>query len=308
MRPWPHVHTEMVGPGRTLLLKLRGPWLFDGEERFPSLGGMSARIQIGDFEELGRGLVIDGTVQLTEAVDALYTTALVFPAALSARSRRRWLVVGGGDGATAREALRFRDTESVRLVDISRTVVERTQELIPSFWSGCQHDPRLEIIHRDAGEVLRDMADRGDQVDVILYDLSDPGSEECNPFFDSAADHMYTEEAFRLAARGLSPGGVFAAQLAELSIVRSEDHYRHRRALKRVFRHVHSYRTFVEPFGYAESFIVASNDEGDWNPSRGDSASQRLPALYAGDFHEVWSAPWHEQLFALPPSLVSRLH
>ncbi|MDC0671988.1 spermidine synthase [Nannocystis radixulma] len=268
---------------------------------------MSARIQIGDFEELGRGLVIDGTVQLTEAVDALYTTALVFPAALSARSRRRWLVVGGGDGATPREALRFRDTGSVRLVDISRTVVERTQELIPSFWSGCQHDPRLEIIHRDAGEVLRDMADRGDQVDVILYDLSDPGGEECNPFLDSAADHMYTEEVFRLAARCLSPGGVFAAQFAELSILRSEEHRRHRRALRRVFRHVHSYRTFVEPFGYAESFIVASNDEGDWNPSRGDSASQRLAALYTGDFREVWSAPWHEQLFALPPSLVTRL-
>ncbi|MDC0675330.1 hypothetical protein POL58_46740 [Nannocystis sp. ncelm1] len=45
----------------------------------------------------------------------------------------------------------------------------------------------------------------------------------------------------------------------------------------------------------------------EWHPDI-DSASQRLAARYAGDFHEVWSAPWHEQLFALPPSLVSRLH
>ena len=305
---WTHIHTERVGPGRTLLLRLLGPWLFDGEECFPSLGDMKARIQIGDFAELGRGLVIDGTVQLTERVDALYTTALVFPAALAARSRRRWLVVGGGDGAAPREALRFRDTESVRLVDISRTVVERTQELIPSFWAGCQHDRRLEIVHRDAGEVLHGMASRGEQVDVLLYDLSDPVLEGPAPSSDTAARHLYDEEAFRTAARCLAPGGVFAAQLAELSILRSDDHLRHRRSLEKVFRHVRSYRTFVDPFGYAESFIIASNDEDeDWDPSRGGAVEERLQCLYAGDFRGVWSAAWHAHLFALPPSLERQL-
>ena len=304
---WPHVHVEMVGPGRTLLLKLKDRWIFDGEEQFLALGGMKARIQIGDFEELGRGLVIDGIIQLTEAVDALYTTALVFPAALAAESRRRWLIVGGGDGATPREALRFRDTESVRLVDISRTVIERTQELIPSFWAGCQNDSRLEIVHHDAGEILREMADRGEQVDILLYDLSDPGNEACNPFSEFSADHLYTEETFRLAARCLCPGGVFAAQLAELSLLRFEDHRRHRQALKAVFRHVHSYRTFIDSFGYHESFIVASNQDGPWDPAQAQAVNERLAYVYTGDFSETWSAKWHEQLFALPPYLVKRL-
>ena len=67
---------------------------------------------------------MDGTVQLTEVIDPVYTAALV-SAALRVDARRRWLIIGGGDGATAREALRFADTESVHLVDISRTVINR---------------------------------------------------------------------------------------------------------------------------------------------------------------------------------------
>jgi spermidine synthase len=307
MTSWPNVHVEMVGPGRTLLLKLRGPWVYDGEERFPALGDMTAHVQIGDFEELGRGLVINGTVQLTEVIDPVYTTALVFPPALLAGSRRRWLIVGGGDGAAPREALRFRDTESVRLVDISRMVIERTQELIPSFWAGCQRDPRLVIDASDAGKVLEGMADRGEQVDIVVYDLSDAGNAETNPFSESSDDHLYTEQAFRVAARCLAPGGVFVAQLAELSPVRFGDHVRYRDALKKVFGHVLSYRVFLEPFGYSESFVVASNREGPFGHSPPEPVEDRLARIYAGDFSAVYSSRWHEHLFALPPSLARRM-
>ena len=305
--PWVHHHREMIGPGRTLLLKLAGPWLFDDEERFPALGDLSARVQIGDFEELGRGLVINGTVQLTEVVDHLYTTALVFPAALAARSRRRWLVIGGGDGATPREALRFRDTESVRLVDISGMVIRETQRLVPSFWGGCQDDPRLHIERRDAFEVLRELGARGEQVDIVVWDLSDPGNEEVNPFADSSADHLYTSEAFRLAARCLAPGGVFVGQMAELSLVRSADHERHRRLLQAVFPDVRSYRTFIDPFGYWESFLLASDRGGDFSPERGHEVEAELLRLYDGDFSGSYSGRWHEQLFSLPPGLARRL-
>src|SRR5215471_16617401 len=101
MADWPYVHVESVRPGRRLLLKRQGPWLFEGEEHLPALGGIRQRVQIGELEEFGRGLVIDGATQLAEALDAAYTTALVFPAALLAGSGRRWVIIGEGDGAAA---------------------------------------------------------------------------------------------------------------------------------------------------------------------------------------------------------------
>lgn len=311
MTAWPHTHTEMISSGRTLRIKRNAPWIFDAEETLPPPIGLSSRVQIGDFAELGRGLVIDGTVQLTEVVDPIYTPALVFPAALLAASRARWLIVGGGDGATAREALRFADTESVHLVDISRTVIEQTQALIPSFWGGCQRDPRLRIDIADAGAALRELADAtcrrgpGAGVDILLYDLSDPAVDlsGCNPFDVSAADALYSEQAFQTAARCLRPGGLFVAQMAELSVASYRAHLQRRQVLARAFRHVHSYATHIEPFGYTESWILASNRPGPFDPLREVDVAARLSTLYRGDAAAVYSPAWHGHLFALPPPI-----
>jgi spermidine synthase len=286
---------------------MKGPWLFEGEEQFPTLGGIQQRVQIGEFEEFGRGLVIDGATQLAETIDAAYTIALVFPAALLADSRRRWLILGGGDGAAAREALRFRDTESVQLVDISRLVIDATQQLIPSFRAGCQHDHRLDIFTCDAWEILRGMAARRELADVMIFDLTDPEDAAYTPFSESSADHLYTEDSFRLAAQCLTPGGVFVAQVQELSLLRCEGHRRHRETLKKIFRHVYSYRTYIEFFGYWQSFVIASNHDGPWSPARAQPVQDQLAQLYDGVWAETYSAAWHEQLFALPPSLVNRL-
>lgn len=284
-------------------MRRQGPWLFEGEESFPALGGLRCCVQIGDFDEIGRTLVIDGTVQLSEVIDPVYTTSLVFPAALLAPSRRRWLIVGGGDGAAAREALRFRDTELVRLVDVSRVVIEQTQALIPSFWAGCQRDSRLEIITRDATRVMAEMVDREEQVDVLVYDLSDPSTDDITPFSESPADDLYSEAAFRAASRCLRPGGVFVAQMAELSQLQWRAHARGRRLLSRVFRHVHSYRTHIEPFGYSESWILASDHEGVGDPTREVDVDARLAELYTGDATGLYDGAWHRQLFTLPPWL-----
>lgn len=308
-RTWPHVHHESVGPGRILSLRMDGPWLFEGEETFPALGGMKQRTQIGDFAEFGRGLVIDGQVQLAESIDALYTTALVYPAALSASSRARWLIVGGGDGAAAREALRFRDTGSVLLVDISPMVIEQTQRLIPSFWAGAQNDPRLRIDCRDAWLVLRECltTETPELFDVILFDLTDPENEDFTPFSESSSDHLYTKAAFDLAARNLRPGGWFAAQVQELSLLRWKDHARLRRLLSESFRHVWSYRVHVEFFGYEESFIIASNDPDARPPVPDAPLETLLDSLLSGEGRELWSTAWHRHLFALPPALLSAI-
>ncbi len=301
---WPHMHVEKAGPGRGIIHKMKGPWLFEGGETFPELGGMRQLVQIGEFEEFGRGLVIDGMCQLAEAIEPTYTTALIFPAALMADSRRRWLFAGGGDGAAPREALQFRGTEHVRLVDPSRTVIEKTQELIPSFWDGCQKDPRLEIITRDVFTVMREMIARGEQVDVLISDLTDPEDTEYTPFAASTADRLYTEEGLRLFAQCLPEDGVFAMQAQELSFLRHSGHRRLREILTKVFSHVYSYRIFIEFFGYWESFIVASNHDWAWSPQRAMRSPDEIAKVYAGPNAAHYSS---SLLFDMPRALGERL-
>jgi spermidine synthase len=140
----------------------------------------------------------------------------------------------------------------------------------------------------------------GSTVDVLLFDLTDPDPTT------SCAQDLYSEAAFSLAARCLGPGGVFVAQMQELSFLCWSEHRRHRQLLQKVFRHVFSYRVYVEFFGYWESFIIASNHPGTWSPLPADSESI-LQQCYAGPWDDGWSARWHEHLFTLPPQLDRRL-
>lgn len=299
---WPHQHQEKAGRGRGIAHRMKGPWLFEGEEEFPELGGMKQLVQIGEFEEFGRGLVIDGMSQLAEAIEPIYTSALIFPAAFFAPSRRRWLIAGGGDGAAPREALSFRDTERVTLVDISSTVIRETQRLIPSFWNGCQSDLRLEIVTRDVFAVMREMVARGERVDIIISDLTDPEDEEYTPFGESTADHLYTEEGLTLFFSCLADNGMFAMQAQELSFLRWQGHLRLRKMLAKVFPRVHSHRVFIEFFGYWESFLVAYKDP---RPVIFRSIEDLLEGYYRGKLGSHYSSSVHRALFALPPALES---
>lgn len=300
-------HEETPGAGRSIKHALKERWLFDSWEPFPEIGAWT-RVQIGDFEAFGRGLVIDHMVQLAEATDLPYTSALVYPAALAAGSHKKWLIAGGGDGAAVREALRFPETERVVLVEISRMVVEQTQKLVPSFWAGAQRDPRLEIVYADVFRVIRESQEL---FDIILLDLTDPADDFHTPFRKSAADPLYTRDALQLFVDHLSPAGVLTAQAQELSELHCEGHLCLRSILDELFPNVRSYRTFIEFIGYWQSFIMATRPlcrmrapfnlaaSGEILPGADRDRQSMMEALRLGRYLE--------SLFILPPDLAKKI-
>lgn len=301
-------YQEQIGPGRGIALRVREE-LFCGTENFPELGGgVQQEVKIVKFHESGGGLIINSMVQLTEASDPTYTGALVLPAALAVESPKRWLIAGGGDGAAAREALSFRGTKRVVLVDISRLVVEETQRFIPSFWNGRAKDSRLEVVHMDIFQYLEGCQE---EFDVILSDLVDPRDGECN-LLESPAERAYTSDGQRLFAKHLAPGGAFTMQAQELSRLRWEDHKRLRRMLQGIYPSVFSYRSSLEDFGFWESFLVGS-PLPIWDPIeipsvRHGSVERALIELgYTGNLQRYYSGEVHRALFALPPCLQAQL-
>lgn len=302
-----YYHTETPGPGRSITHALKGPWLFDEMEFLPEINNW-AHVQIGDFEAFGRGLVIDRMAQLSEVVDRAYTTALVYPAALAAPSHKKWLIAGGGDGAAAREALRFPETERVVLVEISPTVVQKTQELIPSFWNGAQNDPRLEIVHAD---VFRYIRESQELFDIILLDLTDPADDFHTPFKRSASDPLYTLDALKPFKDHLAPAGVLVAQAQELSDFHSAGHERLRAILDKLFPNVRSYRTLIEFFGYWQSFIMATRTgRRTFLPWDAASSCRILPGADRDSQSLLNAAKFckHlESLFILPPHLEKKI-
>ncbi len=96
--------------------------------------------------------------------------------ALAAR-RERVLILGGGDGLAARDVLRWPGVESVTLVDLDPavTTLARTHAALRVANQGSLDDPRVRIVHQDAGAFV---AEPGDPFDVIARRPARPEPRE----------------------------------------------------------------------------------------------------------------------------------
>ncbi|MEU1123098.1 polyamine aminopropyltransferase [Streptomyces sp. NPDC005899] len=142
------------------------------------------------------GLYLDGRLRVSSRDGYRYHEALVHPAMNGAH--RRVLILGGGDGLAAREALRYPDVESVVVVELDPVVTRlaRTDPALSGLNGHAFEDRRLTTATEDAFTWLRDTRDR---YDVVVSDLPDPGR--------TASAKLYSAEFYGLVARTLAPGG-----------------------------------------------------------------------------------------------------
>ena len=210
-----------------------------------------------DFQEMhivesgayGKALVLDGKWQSSTGDEFLYHEPLVHPGMLLHGSPKRVLILGGGEGATAREVLRWKTVEHVGMVDIDGEVVQACREYLPEMHQGAFDDPRVEVIIDDAFNVL----DRsGSDWDVVISDLSDPIEE--GPSF-----RLFTKEYYEQAAGVLAYGGVLVVQAGPVGPAEMPMHCRLHRTLREVFPNVQSYISFVPTYASPWSFLLASS-------------------------------------------------
>ena len=177
--------------------------LYRGESRFQ-------RIEVLDLYMYGRSLIIDGKVQSSEKFEWMYHEPLVHPAMVTHPEPSRVLVIGGGEGATAREVLRHGCVDEVHMVDIDAEVVKVCRELLPSMNEGVFEDPRFSLIISDGRRFLENLREEV-KYDVIVVDATDPteGAPSCK---------LYTKEFYEAVYRALSPNGVFVTQLSLIHI------------------------------------------------------------------------------------------
>ncbi len=204
----------------------------------------------------GKALVLDGKWQSCTGDEFLYHEPLVHPAMLAHGDPRSVLILGGGEGATAREALRWHGVERVVMVDIDEEVVDACRLHLPEMHQGAFEDPRLELVIDDAVKLLERADDR---FDVIISDLSDPIEE--GPSYP-----LFTKEHFEKAAGVLSDNGVFVVQAGPLSPVEIKLHARLHNTVKTVFPYLHSYGSHVPTYAAPWGFVMAMGRPIDTHP------------------------------------------
>jgi len=147
------------------------------------------RLMILESERLGRVLVLDGIVQLTEEDEGIYHEWIGhWPLFAQMKPAENVLIIGGGDGGVAREVLRHPEVKSVTMAEIDKVVVDQCREHMPSISGGIWDDPRFHLIIGDGAEVIRRMKA---QCDVVIIDSTDPIGPAQSLFNTSFYESVY---------------------------------------------------------------------------------------------------------------------
>ena len=157
-------------------------------------------VAVVESVQFGRMLALDDVIMLTEADEFVYHEMLVHPALLACPRPRRVLVVGGGDGGSAREALRHGTVEEVVVAELDAAVVEACRAHLP-VTAAAFDDPRVRLCVGDGAAFVAAAPDGS--FDAVLVDAPDPVGHARSLF--SPAFHAQCE-------RILAPEGVLAAQ------------------------------------------------------------------------------------------------
>ena len=233
-------------------------------------------VDIVDTEPYGPTLLLDNAMMTSIADEFFYHEMLVHPALTTAPSIKRVLVVGGGDGGTVREVLRYREVEQVTMCEIDAMVTDACKVHLSEFkvpWE----DPRLTLHFADAVAFLKAP---GELFDVILIDGSDPVGP---------AEGLITTSFYETCKKRLAPGGVIALQ-SEAPLLMQDDFVRIVKALREVFPKVRPYfgPVLIYPSG-SWSFTFATNGDVDPLAPRAERLAQieATCRYYNRDIHQA---------------------
>jgi len=140
-----------------------------------------------------REVYLDGVLQSTRYGNEPYHEALVHPAAFAHPNPKRIAIIGGGEGATLREALKHNSVETVVMIEIDGEMVSVSREHLPD-WNTCSDiegstdwcgdDPRSVMRYEDGMAWFDDRFSdekknksekyQEDPFDILIMDALDP--------------------------------------------------------------------------------------------------------------------------------------
>lgn len=157
------------------------------------------RVEVLSTPAMGNVLVIDGVFMTSEKDEHYYHEMITHPALTTAPRGKRVLIIGGGDGGTAKRVLQHPTVEHVTMVEIDRCVIEASKAYLPAL--GAWDDPRLDLI---VGDGIAYVAEADvEPFDVVLLDGTDPVGP---------GEGLFGRSFYRGVKRVLASDGVFALQ------------------------------------------------------------------------------------------------
>ncbi|MDW8021935.1 MAG: polyamine aminopropyltransferase [Nitrososphaerota archaeon] len=216
--------------------------IYSGETRYQ-------KVDIVRTYDFGLVLLLDGLMQSAEFDEYIYHELLVHPSMITHPNPRRVLIIGGGEGATAREVERHPAVEEIHMADLDGELIEIAKKYLPWSRDGFK-DPRLKLYIEEGRSFLSRQPDNF--YDVIIMDATDPAE-------GSLAVKLYTKEFYSLAYRKLKTDGLIATHAAPI-LLKTDLSMSIFKTMNSIFPRVCIYASYIKSLEGMWSFIVGSKE------------------------------------------------
>jgi spermidine synthase len=237
-------------------------------------------VAVLDTFEFGRMLALDGVFQTSVFDEFIYHEMIAHVPLFVHPKPQSVLIIGGGDGGSARETLRHPGVERVEMVEIDGLVVDVCKKYLPEISTVLinGHDK----FHLKIGDGIDHMAQAADRYDVIIVDCSDP---------IGPGEGLFTAKFYADCHKALKADGLFVQQ--------TESPFFHQQLIKRLRKDIEAIfpitRTYLAQIplypGGTHCFTIGSKK---YDPLAVDTA--QLPDLKT----RYWNKELQKSAFALP--------
>ena len=244
-------------------------------------------ILIIENDYYGKALMLNGCWMTSFRDEKYYHECLVHPALSNIDKKSHVLIIGGGDGGTARECLKYSEVLKIDLVEIDEEVIKVSKKFLQEIGGEAWSDQRLAIHIDDGVKWVKKTKDNF--YDVILIDCSDP-SEFSNLLF--------TDSFYRECKRILTKKGILATQ-SESPESFKNIHKNILKSLKNIFKVSETMYSFVPiyPSGIW-SWTFASKEQ--LNLSK--PSSKEVMRIEKGC--DVWNLNFQNAAFKMMPNKI----
>ena len=203
--------------------------------------------------EYGNALMLDGCWMTSDRDEKYYHECLVHPALSNLSKINTVLIIGGGDGGTLRECLKYKDITAIDLVEIDEEVINLSKHFLKKVGGNSWLDKRLKINICDGCKWVKNI--KNNYYDAILIDCSDPSD---------FANGLFSTNFYKECKRILKEKGILATQ-SESPESFKKIHIEIIQSLKSIFKTSSTMYAFVPfyPSGIW-SWTFASNYEKDF--------------------------------------------
>ncbi len=248
--------------------------------------------EVWDTPRFGRLFRLDGCFMSSERDEFHYHENLVHVPGVAHPGPCSALIIGGGDGGSAEELLKYPTMTRIVIVELDQKVVDISRRYLHNVHHGALDDPRVDIWIGDGLKyVHEDGPAAGERYDLIVLDLTDPVG---------AAAALHTAEFFAACRALLAEGGALSLHLGT-PVYQPDRVQALVRRLRSVFACVRPYFLYIPLYGSLWG-LAAASDVVDPAALSATHVDQRLNARGIAGLQHLNGAV-HGAQFALPNHL-----